>query len=126
MPWAMLAEVRQFIRHGGLLKPDEPVWVAVSGGVDSMVLLHILRALGHPCSVVHVDHGLRGEESTGDRAFVQGFCDQHGIPCRVFDVDPRSQAEREGVSIQMAARELRYECFKQVIAENGWPLTTAH
>ena len=56
----MLDEVRRYIRREKLLTSGEPVRVAVSGGVDSMTLLHVLLELGHPCSVVHVDHGLRG------------------------------------------------------------------
>src|SRR5689334_2552869 len=122
MPWAMLADVRRHVRQHDLLKADEPVWVAVSGGIDSMVLLHALRALGHGCSVVHVDHGLRGEESQRDRQMVEQFCAEHAITCRVFEVDPKTKAKQEGLSIQMAARELRYACFKQVMSESGQPL----
>ena len=51
----MLDEVRRYIKRENLLLPGEPVHVAVSGGIDSMVLLHVLRRLGHRCSVLHVD-----------------------------------------------------------------------
>ena len=78
----MFAEVRRLMRRERMLLPGEPVWVAVSGGVDSMVLLHVLRELGHPCSVAHVDHGLRGAASDADRLFVERKAKQSGLPFR--------------------------------------------
>jgi tRNA(Ile)-lysidine synthase len=111
----MLGEVQRFIAREGMLAPGEPVLVGVSGGVDSMVLLHVLRALDHPCAVVHVDHGLRGDESDDDRAFVEGHCRERGIECLVERVDVRGSAG-EGQSIQMAARQLRYAVFDRLLA----------
>ncbi len=78
----MLDKVRRAIRREGLLLPEQSVFVAVSGGVDSMVLLHVLHALRHPVSVAHVDHGLRGAESSADAAFVQEHCSDLGVPFR--------------------------------------------
>ncbi len=120
----MLAEVRRLIRRERMLKPGEPLWVAVSGGVDSMVLLHVLRELGHPCHVAHVDHGLRGAESDADRAFVEEQAKCLGLPLRSVRVDPMAAAE--GISVQMAARELRYAWFKELLREGPANMALGH
>lgn len=120
----MLAEVRRLIRRERMLKPGEPLWVAVSGGVDSMVLLHVLHELGHPCHVTHVDHGLRGAESDADRVFVELQAQQRGLPFRSVRVDPKAIAE--GISLQMAARELRYAWFKDLLREGPDRLALGH
>ena len=122
----MLDEVRRSIHREELLTPAEPVWVGVSGGVDSMVLLHVLHALGHPCFAAHVDHGLRGAESDGDREMVASYCVLHGIPFRSTSVDVHALAMRPGMSTQMAARELRYAWFHELIAERPIPFALAH
>lgn len=124
MPLAMFAEVRKAIRRHHMLAPDEPVWVAVSGGIDSMVLLHVLRQLGHPCHIAHVDHGLRGKESDGDRAFVEAFAKREGLPFRSVRVDPKAAAH--GASVQMAARDLRYAWFKQLLREGPRTIALGH
>ena len=120
----MLAEVRRSIRDEHMLQPGEPLWVAVSGGVDSMVLLHVLRELGHPCSVAHVDHGLRGAESDADRAFVEEQAERARLPFRSVRVDPKAAAE--GISVQMAARELRYAWFKELLCEGPATMALGH
>lgn len=120
----MLAEVRRTIRREGLLAPGEPAWVAVSGGVDSMVLLHVLLRLGHPCSVAHVDHGLRGADSDADRDFVEAHARALGLPFRAVRVDPKRAAQ--GRSVQMAARELRYAWFREVLAAGPHVLALGH
>ncbi|HRD51667.1 MAG TPA: tRNA lysidine(34) synthetase TilS [Flavobacteriales bacterium] len=119
----LLDDVRRFIRRERMLEPREPLHVAVSGGIDSMVLLHVLRRLGHPCSVLHVDHGLRGAESDADRCFVEEHCRREGIPFRWKKVDAGAHAKSKGLSIQMAARELRYGFFAAMRKE--LPLKTA-
>jgi tRNA(Ile)-lysidine synthase len=114
----MLDAVRAFIRGHALLAEGEAVTVAVSGGVDSMVLLHALRALGHPVSVLHVDHGLRGAESDQDRVFVEQHAVRAGIPCEVVAVDVH-KAMGSGDSVQMAARRLRYGVFQDQLQQGG-------
>jgi tRNA(Ile)-lysidine synthase len=116
---------RTIARHA-LLQPGEALWVAVSGGVDSMVLLHVLRSLGHPVQVVHVDHGLRGPESDADRALVRDHCAQHGIPFHVEAVDVRAAMERMGGSVQMAARVERYAVFERLMNSGPHKLAMAH
>lgn len=115
----MLTEVKRTIVDRAMLAPREPVWVAVSGGVDSMVLLHVLRSLGHECSVVHVDHGLRGAESDGDRHLVEEHCHALGIRIHVEQVNVEGHAALKHLSTQMAARELRYEVFARALGGDG-------
>ena len=122
----MIDKVRHTILGHGLIQASEPVWVAVSGGVDSMVLLHVLQSLGHPCRVAHVDHGLRGEASDGDRAFVEAHCAEHGLPIEVVRVDVEARAEATGESKQMAARALRRAWFHQLMERGPQKLATAH
>lgn len=122
----MIAEVERTLSQRGLARPGEALWVAVSGGVDSMVLLHVLRELGHPCQVIHVDHGLRGAESDADKVFVGSHCAALGVHFSADRVEVRTYAETTGRSIQMAARELRYELFRARVAEGPHKLALAH
>lgn len=122
----MLETVRSFMQRNHLLASGEPVRVAVSGGVDSMVLLHVLRELGHQCHVAHVDHGLRGEESDADRAFVQDHCQAHGIPFVARRVDVGAQAADTGTSTQMAARSLRHLWFNELVMQGPHKMALAH
>jgi tRNA(Ile)-lysidine synthase len=122
----MMERVQQFVREHSLLHPGQPLWAAVSGGVDSMVMLDVLQRMEHPVHVAHVDHGLRGEESDGDRAFVVQYCAQRGLPCQVKKVDVMGHAQAMGVSVQMAARELRYAWFGGLLEQAPAVLATAH
>ncbi len=122
----MRDDVRRFIRREELLAPGEAAWVAVSGGSDSMVLLHVLRALGHPVHAAHVDHGLRGAESDADRALVERWCRELGVPCRTTRVDVHARAAEQGVSVQMAARALRIAWFESLSEEGPRAVALAH
>lgn len=106
---------------------DKKCLLALSGGVDSMVLAHLL--LKHPItfSVAHANFQLRGSDSEADQTLVEDFCNQHQIPCFVQRFYTLTYAEQKGISIQMAARELRYQWFETVMQENGLELLlTAH
>ncbi len=122
----LLSDTARFIRREGLLRPEAPVRVAVSGGVDSMVLLHVLRALGHPCEVAHVDHGLRGAESDDDLAFVRHQCERGDLIFRSIRVDVKEHAAARGLSAQMAARDLRYMWLNGLSSQDDLPIALAH
>ena len=127
MLFRMLDRVQRYLLKVLSVARGEPLWAAVSGGMDSMVLLHVLRKLGHPCRVVHIDHGLRGEESNDDRLFVEGHCRDHGIPIHIERVDVASlRAEAPGASVQMAARALRYGVFQRLVESGPSTLALAH
>ncbi|MFZ1330862.1 MAG: tRNA lysidine(34) synthetase TilS [Flavobacteriales bacterium] len=121
----MITNVERFIASQELALPGQPLWVAVSGGVDSMVLLHVLRTLGYQCQVAHVDHGLRGAESDADLQFVAEQCKAKKIPFSSTLVD-LSELRSTGKSIQMAARELRYAWFNSLVGSGPSILATAH
>src|SRR5512135_2089879 len=101
---------REFSRTNGLFGEKETIVAAVSGGVDSMVLLDLLtRERGLTLIVGHFNHGLRGEESDGDEAFVAERARAYGLPFHTARGDTALEAQRRGVGIQEAARDLRYD-----------------
>lgn len=107
------SQVRQNIAVRRLWKRQARVLVAVSGGVDSMVLLHLLHGLsaahGWRLVVAHFNHQLRGRSSDADERLVRRAAAKLGLRCRVGQGDVRAAAKREGISIEMAARRLRHE-----------------
>lgn len=104
------------------------VLCAVSGGEDSMCLLHyMLRQTGFTVAAAHFNHRLRGERSDADQLFVENWCLSHRVPFYVGEGDTRRRAEQTGESIEEAARVLRYEFLTQTAAENGFDaIFTAH
>lgn len=106
-----------------------PFLLAVSGGVDSMCLAHLfLKAMGPECfSVAHCNFSLRGDESDGDEALVRRWTEEHGVRLHVTRFDTKSFAASEGISIEMAARDLRYGWFADLCREYGYKvLAVAH
>lgn len=95
-----------------LLRRDARTLVAVSGGLDSMCLLHFLRAQGYPVAAAHFNHGLRGARADGDEAFVRNWCAQNGIDLTVGRGDVRAAARTHGWSTEEAARRLRYDFLR--------------
>ncbi len=97
------------------LWPGDRIGVACSGGLDSTVLLHLAlaraRQAGIPVIAVHVQHGIRGRESTGDERFVRALARSRGIPCRVARV--RIDPKRPG-SLEARARAARYQAFERI------------
>ena len=107
------------------------ICVAISGGVDSVALLHHLKAqeeeYGYTVSAVHCEHGIRGEESLSDARFVQTLCKEWGVPLHVFSEDCPARAKREKQSLETAARNFRYQCFHQILEGNQADfIATAH
>ena len=94
--------------------------VAVSGGIDSMCLAEKVRLEGGPFAIAHCNFGLRGEESDGDEAFVRDWASSHGIPCHVRRFGTSAYAAQEGISIEMAARRLRYHWFGELCRRQGY------
>jgi tRNA(Ile)-lysidine synthase len=94
--------------------------VGVSGGLDSMVLWHALREAGYRgLVVVHIDHGLRGAESAADAEFVRAEAGRLATPCEIRRVDARTHAKARKLSLEAAARELRYGAFAEVARPRG-------
>ena len=100
------------------------VLVGVSGGLDSMVLVHVLQAMNVDFSIAHMNYGLRGEESNEDETFVRNYADKKGIECFIA---AGNMGDLSGESIQMAARAKRYNWFHELMSKYGFThLMTAH
>ncbi len=128
---AFLKKVTGFCEQYGMLSPGAPVLVCVSGGTDSMCLLHVLHGLseelGFPLFAAHYNHNLRGAESDADEAFVREACEKMSVPLFVGSGDVASEARRRGAGVEETARELRYAFFFRIAGENGLSrVATAH
>ena len=106
--------VLDFIRKQQLFADDAGVLVALSGGADSVALLRILVRLGYRCRAMHCNFHLRGEESDRDELFATALCHSLGVKCEVAHFDTTGYSTEHKVSIEMAARELRYQEFERV------------
>jgi tRNA(Ile)-lysidine synthase len=93
--------------------PALRLFVACSGGIDSIVLLHILKKLGKNVSAIHVNYMLRGEDSEADQVLVESTCDELGIVCHVKRVDLNAYLEKTGGNLQDTARKVRYAYFER-------------
>ena len=96
------------------------ILAAVSGGIDSMCLAEKVRLEGGPFAIAHCNFCLRGQESDGDEAFVRSWAASHSITCHVKRFDTLAYASEHKVSIEMAARELRYHWFGELCKEHGY------
>jgi len=110
----MLNKIKRFIVSEHLLRVDALYLVALSGGADSVALLLCLRELGYRVEAVHCNFHLRGEESLRDEQFCEDLCQRENISLHKVHFDTQAYADLHKVSIEMAARELRYRYFFQL------------
>ena len=110
----MLNKIKRFIASEHLLRVDALYLVALSGGADSVALLLCLKELGYCIEAVHCNFHLRGEESLRDEQFCEDLCQRENIPLHKAHFDTQAYADLHKVSIEMAARELRYHYFFQL------------
>ncbi|MDR1516958.1 MAG: tRNA lysidine(34) synthetase TilS [Dysgonamonadaceae bacterium] len=110
----MIKKIEKYIASQNLLPPKSTVVVGLSGGADSMALLDVLTLLDYRCIAAHCNFHLRGEESDGDDAFVKNWCKATDTEFTSIDFDTRQYAADKKISIEMAARELRYAWFEIV------------
>lgn len=110
----MLNKIKRFIASEHLLRVDALYLVALSGGADSVALLLCLKELGYRIEAVHCNFNLRGEESLRDEQFCEDLCQRENIPLHKAHFDTQAYADLHKVSIEMAARELRYRYFFQL------------
>lgn len=113
----MLTKTREFITKNNLYGENSRLLLAVSGGIDSMVMLEIFRLLPFTISVVHCNFSLRGRESDDDQKHVESYCREYNISCHTKRFDTQKFAKSKGISIQMAARDLRYYWFEEIRTE---------
>lgn len=119
----MIHTIRLYIEKYRLLSEDRPVLVGLSGGADSVALLGVLVRLGYPCIALHCNFHLRGEESDRDEAFACEFAESLEVPFHKIDFDTISYAGERHLSIEMAARELRYAWFEEMRERLGGQAT---
>lgn len=116
-----LEQIIEKMSRQKMIDPGDLVVAGISGGADSVCLLALLaksRArLGFSLTAVHVEHGIRGEESLQDATFVEALCREWQIDCRIFKVDAKARAREEKESLEEAARYVRYDAFRRVSRE---------
>ena len=107
------------LNQRALFDPGKRYLLACSGGMDSMALAQLLWKAGISFELAHVNFGLRRDESDGDEAFVRAWAKERNLPVHVHQAQTKKTAEDQGISIQMAAREIRYRFFETVRAQQG-------
>lgn len=110
----MRQKISEFIEKEIKLAPQTKLIVGVSGGVDSVAMLHILSELGFECVVAHCNFHLRDEESNRDEKLVENWAEKLHLTFEKIDFDTKTYAKEHKLSIEMAARELRYEWFEKI------------
>lgn len=124
---ALLKAFEKYVERHELFSHDDKILLAVSGGVDSMVMLSIFVRLGYNVGVAHCNFHLRGEESDGDTEMVTAECDKLGVHCHTNHFDTEAEMARTGDSMEMAARRLRYGWFNELCKAEGYStIAVAH
>lgn len=123
----MVEEFKKHIEEEKLFKTTDRLLIAISGGVDSVVLTELCFRLGYRITLAHCNFQLRGEESERDEAFVKELAAKKNIPLHLTRFDTAQEARKAGTSIEETARHLRYAWFDQLMKEHGYDrLLTAH
>ena len=123
----MIEVVRKYIDQNQLLTKKELVIVGISGGADSAALLHMLVSMGYQCIAAHCNFKLRGEESDRDELFTDNYTQILQVPLRTIVFETKQYALNNHLSIEMAARELRYAWFEELRKEyNAQAIAVAH
>jgi len=123
----MQAEFIKYIKEKKLWKSNQKLLLAISGGADSVALFYLLLDSGYHFTAAHCNFKLRGKESEGDEKFVQALCKKYKIKLHCACFDTTKYAKENKLSIQMAARELRYNYFNKLLHENNYEIIlTAH
>ncbi len=123
----MLKEFKTYITDQNLINPSDRILLAVSGGIDSVVMSELFHRAGISFGIAHCNFGLRGKESDADEAFVEKLAKIYRVPFYTKRFLTAKGAKEKGISIQMAARELRYEWFEEIRANEKYnSIATAH
>jgi tRNA(Ile)-lysidine synthase len=123
----MLQDFKTFITREQLFLPGDRILLAVSGGMDSIAMSSLFFSAKIPFGIAHCNFLLRGKESDADETFVKSLAKKLKAPCYIKQFFTADYAEKRGLSVQMAARELRYDWFEQLLEKEGFDyLATAH
>ncbi len=115
-----LKKLTKFIDDNSLLVGDKPLLIGFSGGADSVALADALLRLGYQVALAHCNFHLRGEDSMQDQRFAERFAERRGLRLFVVEFQTVEEAKKRGISIEMAARDLRYEWFERLIVEHDY------
>ena len=119
----MMRKVLDFVNKNNIFKHGDSVILGVSGGADSVCMLHLLNSLkedlGIELTVVHVDHGIRGIEAERDAEFVEHISEELGVECKIFHIDIPAIAREKKMSEEETGRIERYAVFESVAEEIG-------
>lgn len=122
----MLVRFIDFFNKKNIFTSSDKVLLAVSGGIDSVVLAALFREANCDFAIAHCNFQLRGDDSEGDEIFVQKLAEKHGVPFFCNRFNTRAYAQKKGISTQMAARDLRYAWFEGLLEEGFDFVATAH
>lgn len=123
----MLQKFKIHLEKNATYLKEAKLLVAISGGIDSVVLTHLLHQLGYSIALAHCNFKLRFEDSDKDEVFVQKLAEKLNVPCFTTNFETQAYADDKGVSIQMAARELRYNWFDELLKKEKYDyVLTAH
>jgi tRNA(Ile)-lysidine synthetase, N-terminal domain/tRNA(Ile)-lysidine synthetase, C-terminal domain len=123
----MIKEFQKYIEDNALFSKDDSILLAVSGGIDSMVMTDLFLNCGYNFAIAHCNFKLRGQESQRDEDFVTSFCQEHNIKLYKKSFDTFTYMKDKGKSLEMSARDLRYEYFFNLLKTEGYTyLATAH
>lgn len=111
-----------FIEQNNLFTQQNSILVAVSGGIDSVLLARLFSAAGYSFGIAHCNFGLRGSEADADQQFCRSLATQLSVPFHTINFDTTAYADMHKISIQMAARELRYNWFEQIRQQHNYHL----
>jgi tRNA(Ile)-lysidine synthase len=123
----MIEEFNRFIFENNLIKQGDKILLAVSGGIDSMVMAHLFLRRNHKDGIAHCNFSLRGKESDKDEELVRQFAADNNIPFYTIRFETKTYSKINRLSVQMAARELRYNWFEEIRKQNGFDsIAVAH
>ena len=123
----MLQKFKNHLLHNFQFLKDKKLLLATSGGIDSMVMLHLFQQLESQIAIAHCNFQLRGEESFEDQKFIQDYADANAVPVYITQFDTTAFAEDYKLSTQVAARELRYNWFYELLETEEYDyILTAH
>lgn len=123
----MLDALKKYVNEHRLFSSKDRILLAVSGGIDSMTMAHLFLSLGNEIAIAHSNFQLRETDSIADERFVENFAKTHHIPFFSVHFETSAYAKKHGISIQMAARELRYNWFTELMNIHGFDYcATAH
>ncbi len=124
---AMLKKFLENIKSSELFNPEDRILLTVSGGIDSMVMARLFMEAGFNYGIAHCNFQLRGTDADSDEKLVEEYAAAYNLPYYLVKFNTKEYARTKGISIQMAARELRYDWFEKIRSENGYKyIAVAH